>query len=67
MSAREGRSDSVVAGAAVLMILCCAAGPAVVGAAAGSVIGGWLGIVRAVVLAAAVAWSLHRRRRDGCR
>jgi hypothetical protein len=66
MSARPGRSDSVVTGAAVLMILCCAIGPAVIGAAAGTVIGGWLGIACAMVLAATGAWLLHRRRREGC-
>jgi hypothetical protein len=66
MSARSGRPDSLAAGAAVLMILCCAVGPAVVGAAAGSAVGGWLGIACAVLLTAAVAWVLHRRRRTGC-
>jgi hypothetical protein len=59
----ERRVDSLFAGAAVLMILCCAVGPAVLGAAAGSIIGGWLGVVCAVVLAAGV--GLVRSRRHG--
>jgi hypothetical protein len=62
MSARPERSDSVVAGAAALMILCCAIEPAVIGAAAGTVIGGWLGIACAVVLAATGACSAPGRR-----
>jgi hypothetical protein len=66
MSTRPGRSDSFVAGAAVLMILCCAVGPAVIGATAGAAIGGWLGIACAVLLAVGGTWFLHRRRRDGC-
>jgi len=66
MSARPARTDSAVAGAAVLMILCCAVAPAVIGAVAGSLIGGWLGVDCAVLLGAAAAWFLHRRRRDGC-
>jgi hypothetical protein len=53
------------AGAAVLMVLCCAVGPAVLGAAAGGIIGGWLGIVCAVVLAAGVGLVLYRRRGRG--
>jgi hypothetical protein len=44
------------------MVLCCAVGPAVIGAAAGSVIGGWLGIACAIVLAAGTGLMLHRRR-----
>ena len=66
MSARSGRLDSVAAGAAVLMILCCTVGPAVVGAAAGSAVGAWLGMACAVLLTAVMAWVLHRRRRTGC-
>jgi len=67
-AAPRRRSDAVFAGASVLMVLCCAVGPAVIGAVAGRVVGGWLGIVCAVVLAAAVAVVLHRRarRRGGC-
>jgi Mn2+/Fe2+ NRAMP family transporter len=62
------RSDAALAGAGVLMILCCAVGPAVFGAVAGSVIGGWPGIACAVILAAAVGLILHRRtrRRGAC-
>jgi hypothetical protein len=56
------RSDGLFAGSGVLMILCCAVGPAVIGAGAGSAIGGWLGITCAVILAAAVGLVLHRRR-----
>jgi hypothetical protein len=46
---RGRRSDAALAGAGVLMLLCCAVGPAVIGAVAGSAIGGWLGIACAVV------------------
>ena len=55
-------------GAGVLMVLCCAVGPAVVGAVAGSAIGGWLGIACAVVLAALAGVIVHRRarQRGGC-
>jgi hypothetical protein len=62
------RSDAALAGAGVLMILCCAVGPAVIGAVAGSAIGGWLGIACAVILAAAVGLIVRRRtrRRGGC-
>jgi hypothetical protein len=62
------RSDAALAGAGVLMVLCCAVGPAVIGAVAGSAIGGWLGIACAIVLAAAVGLLVHRRsrRRGGC-
>jgi hypothetical protein len=66
MSAPARRADSLLAGTAVLMVLCCAVGPAVIGATAGSVIGGWLGVACAVVLAAVGAWLLHRRRRGRC-
>jgi hypothetical protein len=49
------------------MVLCCAVGPAVIGAAAGSAIGGWLGIACAVLVAALVGLFLHRRNRTrGC-
>jgi hypothetical protein len=50
------------------MVLCCAVGPAVIGAVAGSAIGGWLGIACAVLLAAGVGLVLHRRtrKRGGC-
>jgi hypothetical protein len=42
--------------------------PAVIGALAGSAIGGWPGIVCAVILAAAIGLILRRRtrRRGGC-
>ena len=59
MKAGEG----VMSGAALLIVLCCVAGPAVLGAAAGSFIGGWLGIACAVLVAVAVAVVIHRRRR----
>jgi hypothetical protein len=64
----RGRSDYALVGGGVLMVLCCAVGPAVIGAVAGSAIGGWLGIACAVILAAAVGLVLHRRtrRRGGC-
>jgi hypothetical protein len=62
------RSQTALWSAGVLMVLCCAVGPAVVGAVAGSAIGGWLGIACAVILAAGVGLVLHRRTRTsgGC-
>jgi hypothetical protein len=52
------------------MIFCCAVGPAVIGAAAGSAIGGWLGIACAVLLAAGAGLLIRRRARrpgrEGC-
>jgi outer membrane lipoprotein SlyB len=50
------------------MVLCCAVGPAVIGAVAGSAVGGWLGIACAAVLATIVGLLLHRRirSRGGC-
>jgi outer membrane lipoprotein SlyB len=61
-------SDVALAGAGVLMVLCCAIGPAVIGAVAGSAIGGWLGIACAVMVAALAGLVLHRssRRSDSC-
>jgi hypothetical protein len=69
MSKPRSRTDFALGGGGLLMVLCCAVGPAVIGAIAGSAIGGWLGIVCAVILAAAVGLVLHRRtrrRRGGC-
>jgi hypothetical protein len=71
MSAANGphrRSEAVLAGAGILIVVCCAVWPAVIGAIAGSAIGGWLGIACAVVLAAAIGLVLHRRLRGrgGC-
>jgi hypothetical protein len=63
-SKRSG-SDPLIAGGALLMVICCAVGPAVLGAAAGSLIGGWLGIVCALLIAGAVALVLRRRTRRG--
>ena len=65
---RPRAADAAVVGAGVLMVLCCAVGPAVVGAVAGSAIGGWLGIACAVVLAALAGVVVHRRarQRGGC-
>jgi zinc transporter ZupT len=63
------RSDAALAGAGVLMVLCCAVLPGVIGAVAGSAIGGWLGIACAVIAAAVVGLVLHRRARsrgDAC-
>jgi hypothetical protein len=57
------RSDAALAAGGVLMVLCCAVGPAVIGAVAGTAIGGWLGIACAVLLAAGVGLALHRRAR----
>jgi uncharacterized protein (DUF58 family) len=58
------KRDVTIGGAALLMILCCAIGPAVIGAAAGSVIGGWLGVACAVLLAGVVGLVMHRRSRN---
>jgi outer membrane lipoprotein SlyB len=63
----RSRTDFALAGGGLLMVLCCAVGPAVIGAVAGSAIGGWLGIVCAVILAAAVGLILHRRTRGRTR
>jgi hypothetical protein len=62
------RSDLALVGGGVLMVLCCGVGPAVIGAVAGSAIGGWLGIACAIILAAIVGLILHRRTRTrgGC-
>ena len=60
--ASDHQSTALAAGG-VLMVLCCAAGPAVIGAIAGTAIGGWLGIVCALILAAGVALFLDRRAR----
>jgi hypothetical protein len=69
MSTKEetrGRSDVALIGGGVLMVLCCAVGPAVIGAVAGSAVGGWLGIACAVILAAAIGLVLqHRSRQRG--
>jgi len=59
----RNRTDFALVGGGLLMVLCCAVGPAVIGAVAGSAIGGWLGIVCAVILAAVVGFILHRRTR----
>jgi hypothetical protein len=63
------RADAALAAGGVLMVLCCAVGPAVIGAVAGTAIGGWLGIVCALILAAGIGVFLHRRARrrgDAC-
>jgi hypothetical protein len=59
------RADAALAAGGVLMVLCCAVGPAVIGAVAGTAIGGWLGIACALILAAGVGLFLHRRG-DAC-
>jgi hypothetical protein len=63
MAASEKRANGLLVGGGLLMVLCCAVGPAVIGAVAGSAVGGWLGIACAVVLAAVVGLVLHRRGR----
>jgi hypothetical protein len=57
------RSDLVLAGGGILMVLCCAVAPAVIGAVAGSTIGGWLGIACAVPVATIIGFVLRRRAR----
>jgi hypothetical protein len=58
-------STSILAGGAVLMVLCCAIGPAAIGAAAGGLIGGWLGVACAVVVAAVAVLLLRSARGRG--
>jgi hypothetical protein len=63
------RADAALAPGGVLMVLCCAVGPAVIGAVAGTAIGGWLGIACALIIAAGAGFFLHRRTRrrgDAC-
>jgi hypothetical protein len=64
----DRRSNTALASAGILMVLCCAVGPAVIGAVAGSAIGGWLGIACAVLLAGIIGLVMHRRtrKRGGC-
>ena len=59
----QRRTDFALIGGGLLMVLCCAVGPAVIGAVAGSAIGGWLGIACAIIFSAAVGLILHRRTR----
>ena len=62
----NGRSGTVFAGAGIFMVLCCALGPALVGAVAGTAIGGLLGILVACAVAALFAGVLYwRSRRKG--
>jgi hypothetical protein len=59
-------TDRALLGGGILMVLCCAVGPAVIGAVAGSAVGGWLGIACAAILATVVGLLVHRRNRGGC-
>lgn len=61
-------ANVAIAGAGIVMVLCCAVGPAIIGAFAGGAIGGWLGIVCAAIVSAAVGVLAYRRRRrrGGC-
>jgi hypothetical protein len=61
--ARRRGVDRALAGGGLLMVLCCAVGPALIGAVAGSAVGGWLGIACAAILATVVGLVLHRRTR----
>lgn len=58
--ARPG-TDVALVGGGLVMVLCCAVGPAVMGAVAGSAIGGWLGIACAVNLTALMGLVVRRR------
>lgn len=60
------RSRTLLGGVSVLMVLCCAVAPAAIGAIAGTALGGWLGIVVAVAVAATVVFVLRRRGPRGC-
>jgi hypothetical protein len=68
MAASEKRANGLLVGGGLVMVLCCAVGPAVIGAAAGSAVGGWLGVACAVLLAGIVGLVVHRRAktRGGC-
>lgn len=62
------RGSGAVAAFGLVMVLCCAIGPALIGAGAGSAIGGVLGVVVACAAAGTVALALHLRgRRSGRR
>jgi hypothetical protein len=65
---RRRGTDLALAGGGLLMVLCCAIGPALIGAVAGSAIGGWLGIACAAILATIVGLVVRRRTRTrgGC-
>ena len=58
-------TERALFGAGVLLVLCCAVGPAVIGALAGSALGGWPGVACAIIVTAAAACILHRRA-GGC-
>ena len=60
---RPDRRRAPLLALGVVAVLCCAAGPAVIGAIAGSSVGGWLGLVVACLLAGAAAVVLHLRAR----
>ncbi len=61
-------SNGLFAGMGLLMVLCCAIGPGIIGAGAGSAVGGWLGIAVACVAAAGAGFALYLRgrKRGGC-
>jgi hypothetical protein len=68
LATSEKRANGLLVGGGLLMVLCCAIGPAVIGAVAGSAVGGWLGVACAVVLAGIVGLVVQRRAkiRGGC-
>ncbi len=57
---RRSRRDGLMAGGMLLMIICCAAGPAAIGAIAGSLVGGWIGVVAAAMVAVTAVLVLRR-------
>jgi hypothetical protein len=61
---RPDRQRGPLVGLGVAAVLCCAVLPTALGAAAGTGVGGWLGIVVACLLAGAVALGLHLRARS---
>ena len=66
MSDRQGatgRGNTLFGAAALVMAMCCAVGPAVIGALAGSALGGVAGVALAVAVAGTGAFALHRWRR----
>ncbi len=59
-------SDRLLGGLGVAMVLCCAVAPAALGAVAGSVLGGWLGVAAACLVAVTVVLLLRVRGRSRC-
>jgi hypothetical protein len=63
MSAESRRSVEALVGAGLLIALCCTIAPVVLGALAGSALGGWIGVASAAVVALALLVLRSRARR----